>query len=128
MEILLIKLIGREDKQEGTLFNHTDGGDGTSGKIVSDVTRLKLSESLKGKPSHSKGKPRISPNEETRAKLKLSRQHRVTKEETRQKMSVKRGKPCTVDGITIFPSQRALKVALGKGVKGVKSPNFRYVE
>lgn len=36
-------------------------------------------------------------------------------------------KPCTVDGITVFPSVRALRAALGNGKNGGQSPNFRYV-
>ena len=35
-EIDLIKLYGRKDKNNGTLCNLTDGGDGTKGSILSD--------------------------------------------------------------------------------------------
>lgn len=34
LETEVIKLIGREDKSEGPLFNHTDGGEGQSGIIL----------------------------------------------------------------------------------------------
>lgn len=128
MEELLIALIGREDLGLGPLFNHTDGGDGgTPGRVISPETCERISRSLKGKPSHSKGKTRISPTDETRLKLSLARKKRVTKDETRQKMSMVRGWPCTVDGITIYPSRRALQKSLGRGKRGLKSPNFRYV-
>lgn len=43
----LICVIGRWDKKLGTLCNHTDGGDGSSGIIVSEETRQKMSEKLK---------------------------------------------------------------------------------
>lgn len=36
-------------------------------------------------------------------------------------------KPCTADGITIYPSVVALRAALGQGKSGTASPNFRFV-
>lgn len=36
-------------------------------------------------------------------------------------------KPCTVDGITIYPSYSALAKALGRGKNGTNHPNFRYL-
>lgn len=35
-------------------------------------------------------------------------------------------RPCTVDGITVFPSKKALAKALGFGKAGTRHPNFRY--
>lgn len=48
-EIEFIKLYGRIDLGNGTLANLTDGGEGSNGIVVSEKTRLKLSESGKGK-------------------------------------------------------------------------------
>lgn len=42
------------------------------------------------------------------------------------KMQGTRSKKCTVDGVTIYPSRKALKAALGSK-NGVNSPHFRYV-
>jgi predicted GIY-YIG superfamily endonuclease len=36
-------------------------------------------------------------------------------------------KPCTVDGVTIYPSKSALIAAHGQGRTGARHPNFRYV-
>lgn len=36
-------------------------------------------------------------------------------------------KPCTIDGVIIYPSMSALKLALGQGKNGYKHPNFRYL-
>jgi len=52
-----IKLYGRKDLNTGTLCNHTDGGEGTCGRIYkhSEETLLKMSKNRKGIPSNKKG-------------------------------------------------------------------------
>lgn len=47
IECDLIKKIGRYDCGFGPLTNHTDGGEGVSGKFTSEETKKKISESLK---------------------------------------------------------------------------------
>lgn len=39
-----------------------------------------------------------------------------------------RSRPCTVDGVTIFESIKALCAALGKGKAGLRSPSFKFIE
>ena len=46
LEIDMIKTIGRADLGIGPLTNHTDGGEGTSGYIRSEETRIKDSERM----------------------------------------------------------------------------------
>jgi len=48
-EIYLIFIFGRKDIGTGILRNMTDGGEGPSGKIVSEKTRKKISNSLTGR-------------------------------------------------------------------------------
>lgn len=48
-EIEFIALYGRKNLDKGTLCNLTDGGDGTLGAIPTEVKRLKISNSNKGK-------------------------------------------------------------------------------
>lgn len=55
IEMMLIKLMGRADKNLGCLVNMTDGGEGQSGKIMSEQNRLAISKANKGKkltPEH----------------------------------------------------------------------------
>jgi hypothetical protein len=48
-EKFYIKLLGRADKSEGVLVNATDGGEGTTGRILSEETKRKISKGNKGK-------------------------------------------------------------------------------
>ena len=95
-EIELIDFYGRKDLNKGTLVNVTNGGDGNSGKIVSEETKikqsiaaknrprtnvseetkLKISNTLKGHPGYNKGGIGIIPNEETRQKMSESAKER----------------------------------------------------
>ena len=76
LEIYCIQSYGRIDLGNGILRNRTDGGEGTSGLVVSEETRRKLSDMRRGEnhPSWGKrgelsrlwGKPR---SEETKRKM-----------------------------------------------------------
>ena len=59
-EIYMIAIFGRKDLKTGILRNKSNGGQGNSGKIVSEETRKKLREINLGKKY----------SEETRAKLR----------------------------------------------------------
>ncbi|RWZ87207.1 MAG: hypothetical protein EO766_11795 [Hydrotalea sp. AMD] len=48
LESELIKKYGRRDNKTGILCNHTDGGEGGYGKIISEETKQKMSDSKKG--------------------------------------------------------------------------------
>jgi hypothetical protein len=49
-EIYMIAVFGRIDLGTGILYNMTDGGEGSSGRIHSEETKKKLSEAHIGKP------------------------------------------------------------------------------
>lgn len=61
-EMELIEFYGRRDLNKGYLVNVTNGGEGESGRKMSDEQKQKLSESRKGKPSNisEEGRKRLS--------------------------------------------------------------------
>jgi len=65
-EIYMIAVFGRKDLGTGILHNKTNGGDGSSGTLVSEETRQKISQSNKGRVAPNKG---ILHTEETKRKI-----------------------------------------------------------
>lgn len=55
-----ISLYGRRDLSQGSLVNHTDGGDGSVGYITSEETKKKLSDAHLGKKLSKSHKLKIS--------------------------------------------------------------------
>ena len=112
-EVLYIWCFGRADLGLGPLFNKTDGGDGATGVVVDERTRSRLSSSAK--------KALQDPEVRSRWVESLNAPH------VKSKMIASHQKACTVDGITIFPSRKALIKALGQGKDGNRNENFRYL-
>lgn len=48
-EVYMIAILGRKDLGTGILRNMTDGGEGCAGRVLTDETKKKLSNSHKGK-------------------------------------------------------------------------------
>lgn len=114
LESCLIEMFGRRDLNTGSLLNLTDGGEGTSGAVLSVETRVKMSIAKQNTSSETKAKMSLSRKGKTRtpehqAKLSDALKGRNFSSETRAKMS---------------DSQKARKDR--KGVKGkVISPETR---
>lgn len=88
-EVNWIKRIGRKDKNQGTLINLTDGGDGAVGQIMSKEARQKISLSQTGEKNNRFGKT-IS---ETNLIALKKANSKPKSDETKKKMSeAKKGK------------------------------------
>ena len=55
-EKYMIAVFGRKDLGTGILWNRTNGGDGTSGAILTEATRSKMYQSRMGDKNHFYGK------------------------------------------------------------------------
>lgn len=81
LERWLIRWWGRKDLNTGILHNKTDGGDGTTNRILTEETKRKISQSHKG----------IKMSEESIMNMRLAKANMTAS--TRQKMSLaKKGK------------------------------------
>lgn len=87
-ERFLIAYYGRIDLETGCLRNLTDGGEGTSGRVLSDKARARLRAANVGR--------KASP--EVRRKLSISHKGKVMSEETRQRMSIAKKKQIFTEG------------------------------
>lgn len=98
-EIEFISLYGRLDKKTGFLANRTDGGEGSTGIMVSEETRLKLSIQSKGDNHYLKKSGLDSPlkgrklSDDHKKKLSLAWEKRKINhpylDATRHKISIK---------------------------------------
>jgi hypothetical protein len=119
IEILLIEKYGRKDLVTGNLVNMTDGGEGTLGLIVSEETRQKRSEALKGKKLSDEHRQKMS---EVRKSKKLSDEHRqkmmdgLVSEESRHKMSLSQRNKEGVKGYYFYKATKQYKAQIS--VKG----------
>jgi hypothetical protein len=90
-EIYMIDVFGRKDLGTGILHNRSGGGEGVSGLIHLEKTKIKMSEARKGEKNHNYGK---TASEETRRKISEAHKGRTHSEESRRNMSeAQKGKP-----------------------------------
>jgi hypothetical protein len=98
LERRLIRWYGRKDNGTGILRNLTNGGEGPSGAILSEETRLKMSAAKKGHLLSEEHKLKISEalkgrnkgykhSDETRKSMSIAAKGRIVSPETRLKMS-----------------------------------------
>lgn len=90
LERRLIRWYGRKDLGTGILRNLTDGGDGCSGRLHSEETKLKIKLSNIGKHYGKKGHLGKKHSEETKKRWSEIRKGKTFSMETRLKMSESR--------------------------------------
>lgn len=119
-EIAFIAAIGRCNKKTGPLFNFTDGGEGTAGRIYSKATRKRISRAHMGKIvfDEFREKRRVymtgqKHTAETKAKIGAASAARIVSEATRKKMRESR------------KSSEQAKLLLKKNGERFKSPEYR---
>ena len=93
-EIYMIDVLGRKHLGTGILRNLTDGGEGCSGRILSEESKRKIGESHKGKNVSEESKRKISiagigrtHSEESKRKIGDGNKGRTRSEESKKKMS-----------------------------------------
>lgn len=101
------------------------------GRIFTQETKNKMSKSASKRFESAAQRELIStwtknPSKHTRNKIGAAARNRS--EEAKAKMRNAKSKKCTVDGVTIFPSIKALANSLGWGKSGARSPEFRFIE
>lgn len=116
IEMRLIDHYGRLNDGTGTLENRTDGGEGVSGRIVSEKVKRKISENngMKGRTHTEETKQKISD-------IQRNRPRKPHSEETKRKISeAKKGKPAHNKGKPGKPHSEETKQKIRKNHRGMK--------
>jgi hypothetical protein len=72
-EIYMIAILGRKDLGTGILRNMTDGGEGCAGRVLSEETKKKISQSHKGRKKSEAHRKALS---EAKLGKKITEDHR----------------------------------------------------
>jgi hypothetical protein len=103
MEKQQIALLGRIDNKTGSLSNLTNGGDGSDGWVMSEITKRKIAEKARGRPKseqtkllisiNGKGKTRSNFTKEKIRKYNLGKKRTLEARQAMSDAAKKRPKP-----------------------------------
>lgn len=133
LERWLIRWYGRKDNGTGILRNLTDGGEGGSGRLVSEHTRKSLSERYTGRTLSEEQKNKLSKShkgktltEEHKQKLSEARKGKRLSEQHKQKLSdARKGKYVGINSPIYgkkFTEEHRKKIS--EKLKGRQSPTL----
>ena len=120
-EIYMIAVFGRKDLGMGILHNRTNGGDGTSGRVVSEETKRKISKATKGENHPLYGKKHSEETKRKQSEIKRGKNHpfygKKHSEETRRKMreAANRGENHPLYGKSLSEETKRKISEAGKG-------------
>jgi hypothetical protein len=135
-EIYMIAVFGRKDLGTGILHNRTNGGEGSSGAILSEEHKRKISEKLKGRIHSKKSKKKMSESQrgennpmygknlsdETKRKISEAQKGKTVSGETKRKMSeAQKGEKHHYYGKTLSEEH---KNKLSVSLKGENNPMY----
>ena len=132
-EVYMIYVLGRKDLGTGCLVNRTCGGHGTAGWVMSEETKIKISDAATGRPRPDMvGESNPMKNPETAQKIAKIKTGKPRDEQTRQKISeslkgrkdtpeVKQRKSQALKG---KPKSQTHRENISKAKSGEKHPAF----
>jgi hypothetical protein len=115
-------------KPENGLEGWTPGTKKTREHI--EKHRLAITGRSQSKESNAKRSNTLTGRKYDRERIKKSADSNRGKKQSPEhtaKSAKANSKPCTIDGITIYPSLKALIQCLGKGKNGSRSPGLKFV-
>lgn len=116
LEAMLVQDWLLDKHQFPLVMNLCPGGRGGVGKVAkSEAHRANMSRAAKARPRKTKPPKQPKPP------------RRMSDAERQMRSELSGGGACTIDGLTIFPSLRALAKALGTGKNGARSQSITYL-
>lgn len=121
------ELVTREMLSDPLCMNLRTGGTGNiPGAKASEETAKRISKGLHAAYASGKRIPHMR-DAAIREKNRAAQVVAQNRPEVKLNNSLKHSKPCTIDGMTVYPSLKALVAVFGQGKAGMRHPQFRYV-